>query len=169
MKMTKEEFLKINLDNNESISRKTSQYVYFIIYNIFNINNLKEYVESKGYTTKRCVVGMEAYDEIYFADKNIGYIKCSIFPEIYLNKGCRKHGKTLSEKAITPIVDVHRILEWHTVKQKLHCLAGGETVLYFNEVEITDEEIDRFVSVCKLEDVIEKTKDSYIDYRKFIK
>jgi hypothetical protein len=164
--MKKEEFLKIYYDNNELISKKTSQYFYNIIHNIFNINNLREYVESKGYTTKRCTVNMEAYDEIYFGDKNIGYIKCSIFPEIYLNKGCRRHGKGLSEKAIAPIVGVHRVLEWHDIKQKLHCLAGGQTVLYFNEVEISDEEIDDFVTVCKLGDIIEKTKD--IDIRNLL-
>jgi hypothetical protein len=67
-------------------------------------------------------------------------------PSVELFKRQGKHATILAqhEDFIAPIKGIDRILGWHTVKGKLHKLAGGQTVLHCKQLEISDEFIDGF-------------------------
>ncbi len=163
--MNKQEFLKINDSQQKRISEKYGVFMYFMISNLFNVNTLSKIVEEKGYKTERITIHGTAYDEIYHNNKRIGRIECvGSYPQIIFEKRCRQHAKKFAEYAITPIKGVHRILDWHDVKEnKLHCLARGETVLHFQSPDISNEKIDKFIKDLKLESIVEYSLNLKID------
>lgn len=70
--------------------------------------------------------------------------------------------KKFIKYAIEPIIGVHSILEWYDIKEKkMHCLSGGQTVLHFLFIDITNEEIYNFIKDMKLEPVVEHSKNLY--------
>ena len=57
-----------------------------------------------------------------------------------------------------PIKGVHRILEWHTVKGKMHCLAGGQTVLHCTPTIMTEELIEEWIVKLKIQSLVQPQK-----------
>lgn len=109
---------------------------------------IAEITKRLGYSVE--VRTSDIYEHIHFLDlyapkgKVIGTAECqATFPSITFDKGQRRHAKIFEKEPefIAPIKGVHQLLDWHTVKGKLHCLSGGQTVLHLEKVEPTDEEI----------------------------
>jgi hypothetical protein len=59
---------------------------------------------------------------------------------------------------IKPIEGIHRILDWHSVKGKMHCLLGGQTVLHLMPAELTDELMQEWITKLELQPLVDKTK-----------
>lgn len=136
-------------------------YMYYLIINIFNVNYMSSIFDDiDDYTTvRKTTTTKEIYDELFYKGTHIGHISSSVFPCIEFYKKYRKHAKMFAKYAIEPIPGYHRILEWHDIKyKKMHCLAGGETVLHFDFADISNDDIDKFIKTCKLEKVVETTK-----------
>lgn len=160
--MTKENYINFIKTDQKNISEKYGMLMYFILTNVFNVNSISKIVEEKGYRTERIVLHNTAFDDIYFNNKVIGRIECTgAFPRIMFYKRNRKHARVFMQHAIEPIEGVHSVLSWHSVKEKkMHCLAGGETVLHFMPITLTDEQIDSFIKEMKIEPLVEHSKKS---------
>lgn len=158
--MNSKEYLYLLDIQKERISEKYGNFMYYLISNIFNINSISKTIETvSGYKTERVIVDNIAFDDILYNNKIIGKIECiGSFPNIVFQKGCRYHAKKFIKYAIEPIIGLHRILEWHDIREKkMHCLAGGQTVLHFLPLDITNEEIDNFIKKLKLEPLVEES------------
>lgn len=73
----------------------------------------------------------------------------------------RKYAEKIKNNTIfiKPIKGCHRILDWHKVRGKLHCLAGGQTILHTIPIEIPDDKIQKFIKEKKLEDLVDENKN----------
>jgi len=162
--MNKEEFIKYNNDIKDTLFEKYGAYLGFLALDVFNINHMEKACEEVGFKTVRKPYQGDPrvfYSEIYDNDKLIGNISNQGLPSIELYRRCRKYAKLLEkrEDIIEPINGIHRILEWHTVKGKCHNLAGGETVLHFLPVEISDDDMIDFLTKTNMIDKVEEFKN----------
>jgi len=160
--MTKEEFIE-RFDNMAGhLIDKYSLYLYYLMTEVLNICAMEKLVEGHGLSTKRAAFpnSTSFYSTIMDGDIVVGCITCQGFPAIEFYKRKRKYAKEISKhlEIIKPIKGVHRILDWHTVRGKYHCLAGGETVLHFLPLEITDEMAIKFLTDIKMIDKIDEFK-----------
>lgn len=55
-----------------------------------------------------------------------------------------------SDLVIEPIEGVHRVLGWHEIEGKYHILAGGQIVLHFIPMDITEEIAEKFFKGNKI-------------------
>lgn len=158
--MTKEEFLDRYNKIKHPIIEKYGFFIWYLAESLFNIRVMEDICINAGFRVERKNVDYMMYSKVFDGDVLIAHIECQGLPSIELYKGKRKYSKLLSKdlNIIEPIKGVHRILDWHTVKGKNHCLAGGETVLHLNPVEITDEMMMDFVTKVNLLDKIEEFK-----------
>lgn len=162
--MTKEEYIKYYYDIKNNIIEKYSMCFGYLIIDIYNILKIEKVFEELGFITKRKTYTdsplSEFYSEIYDKEKLIGIISINGVPQVRLLNRCRKYAKLIEkrEDVIEPIEGIHRILRWHTIKGKYHILAGGETVLYFLPVKITDEEAIDFLTKTELIDKVDEIK-----------
>jgi hypothetical protein len=159
LSVNKIEFLEKVESQRERIHKRYGSFMYYFIVDLFNINYISQLIETnKDYKTVRISsrLSMVSYDEIYYQDNLIGTVRCmGSFPEVTFYKNYRKHALKFKEHAIAPIMGVHRVLEWHEIKsEKLHCLAGGETILHFMPIEINNKKIDSFIKENKLEKLL---------------
>jgi hypothetical protein len=162
--VTKEEFMK-RLDGiQKPLMKKYSAFFYYLASDVYNIGAMEKIVEAQGLTTKRehYSDSTQFYSKIFDAQgKQVGHIDNQGLPSIEFYKRLRKKYASLfidDPQIIIPIEGVHRILGWHTVKGKMHCLAGGQTVLHCLPVEITDKMMTDFLTKSKLIDQVEKFK-----------
>lgn len=161
--MTKEEF-RNKYGFNFKLADKYG-FIYLTIDAIVTINRLEKLVEAAGFTVKRITkyfnINGVLYSEIYYNEKIVGTIDLQGFPSIIFDKGKRKLASLIEENelVIPPIKGVHRILEWHTVKGKRHCLAGGETVLHCLPTEMTEDFIKEQIPILKLEYLLKYVKE----------
>lgn len=152
-------------ERQNRISEKYGLYLYYLIQSIFNVNHLEELVEEQGYEVKRIkdYWPHALYSEILFDGKMIGTLHGDVIPNITIDRRQRtRHARPLVnaiDELTTPTKGIHRILEWHEVEGKMHKLAGGETVLYIDPVEISNEEIDDFLTKTGLIDKVEQFKE----------
>jgi hypothetical protein len=163
--VTKEEFMK-RLDGiQKPLMKKYSAFFYYLASDVYNIGAMERIVEAQGLTTKRehYSSGFQFYSMIFDTQgKQVGVIDNQGLPSIEFYKRLRKKYATQfidHPQIIVPIKGVHRILAWHTVKGKMHCLAGGETVLHCLPVAITDEMMTDFLTKTKLIDQVENFKE----------
>jgi len=140
------------------------QRAYFLVKEVLNINKCEKIVEQYGFTVKRITEHYLSqgilYSEVYFDNKLVATIDLQGFPSIEFHKRKRKFAKMIEadEDVIVPIPTIHRILDWHDVKGKMHCLAGGETVMHVLPVEITEELLIEQIKLLHLEPLIELDK-----------
>lgn len=134
--------------------------------NVLGLSKIEKLVEAKGFTTNRISIDRSAYTEIHFNNKIVGIIEATgNFPTVTFDKGCRKHAEKFlkDDDVIAPIKGIHRILDWHDVKkEKMHCLAGGQTVLHFKPFDFSVEYVGKFLKDTKLDSVIEKSKSQKV-------
>jgi len=156
-KMTKEEFIELNNSIKNSIIEKYGDMAYYVINDIFNVGFMEDICIELGYTVTRCNLDFTIYSKLFDENgKEIGVISNQGTPSIEIYKRLKKHAIKISknENVISPIEGIHRILDWHTVEGKLHKLAGGEIILHFKPLEITDEEIKEFDNRTKMLDLL---------------
>lgn len=161
--MTKEEYINHYDEIRNTLFEKYGKFFGYLIIDVFNILHMEKACEEVGLTTKRSHYNKESfqfYSEIYDKEKLIGIISNQGTPEIQFLNRCRKYTKLIERRndIIEPIDGVHRVLRWHTVKGKYHILAGGETVLHFLPVKITDEDAIDFLTEKNLIDKVEEMK-----------
>lgn len=161
--MTKEDFIGRMSKIKNPLCEKYGAFLYFIASDVINISHMEKVCENMGYTTKRKRFEGDStriYSEIYHDDKHIGVIDNQGLPSVEIYKRNGKHAAKISahETIIEPIEGVHRILDWHTTKGKFHKLAGGEVVLHFLPVDITDEMMNDFLTKTKLIDKVGEFK-----------
>jgi hypothetical protein len=162
--MNKEEFIKYNNGIKDTLFEKYGKYLGLLAIDVFNISHMEKACEEVGLKTIRMPHDGETrmfYSEIYDNAKLIGNISNQVLPNIELNNRCRKYAKLLEkrEDIIEPIKGIHRILEWHTVKGKCHNLAGGQTVLHFLPVKISDDDIIDFLTKINMIGRVEEFKN----------
>lgn len=162
--MTKEEFMTRHEEFKNRLCEKYGAFLYFLATDILNINYAEKICQIAGFTTERKGELGNVYSLLKYNDEVIGSIYLREFPLIELFKRKRKFAKKLQSHPdiIAPIEGIHGVLEWHTVKGKLHCLAGGETVLHLIPLNITNEMMDEFLTKTNLIDQVEefKSKDN---------
>ena len=167
--MTKEEWIEKNNNIKNPIIEKYGIMEYYVINDVFNINFMEDICISLGYTTKRCNIEFTIYSKLFDENsKEIGIISNQGCPSIEIYKRNKKHAIKISknENVISPIEGIHRILDWHTVEGKLHKLAGGEIVLHFKPLEISDKEIQTFnekTKILELIKIMEKKNDNVVN------
>lgn len=140
---------------------------YYLVSDVININKAEELVTKYGYTVERqtddYVSRYFLWSKVFYDGKLVGAIDLQGFPSIEFSKRTRKiitnSNITQDDLVIKPIIGIHRILDWHTVKGKMHCLAGGETILHLMPTELTDELIQEWVEKLDLQPIVEKTKN----------
>ena len=141
--------------------KKYGIHAYLLIQNIIDINNAEKLLENSGFTVKRITdkyikTGL-MFSEIYYQDKLVGEIDLQGFPSIMFYKRKRKLVSLIKENDLImkPIKGVHRILDWHTVKGNMHCLAGGETVLHCIPTIMTEELIEEWIIKLKIQSLVQ--------------
>ena len=118
---------------------------YFLVSDVIHINKLEALVEKYGFAVERqdkdYLTTNVLWSKVLFENKIVGHIDLQGFPSIEFYKRKRKLAALVAkdDMVIAPIEGIHRILDWHTVKNKMHCLAGGETVLHVLPEEMTEE------------------------------
>lgn len=161
--MTKEEFLTRFNNIKNPLCDKYGGFLYFLASDVLNISHMEKVCQSYGYTTNRVRYGSGSfYSEIKYNEKIIGAIENQGgFPSIEIYNRQRKHAKIISENetVIKGIKGVHGILDWHTTKGKFHILAGGQTVLHFLPLDITDEMMIDFLTKTKLINHVDEFKE----------
>lgn len=159
--ITKEEFIARYYKIKNRIVEKYGSVIWFLGSTTLNIVAMENICKNVGFSVERKSMGHTLYSKIFKGDELIGHIEDQGLPSIELYKRKRKYAKLISKdpNIIPPIMGVHRVLGWHSVKGKNHCLAGGETVLHFNPLEITDEMMEKFITTLNLGDKIENFKD----------
>ena len=138
---------------------------YFIVSDVVNINNAEDLLTKYGFTSERqtedYVTRNLLWAKVFFEGKYLGVIDLQGFPSIEFEKRKRKlvtNSKITSDNlVINPINGIHRILDWHSVKGKMHCLAGGQTVLHLLPTEMTDELLSEWVDKLGIQSIVEKT------------
>jgi len=159
IKMTKEEFIEKNNNIKNPIIEKYGIIAYYVISDIFNVGFMEDICIELGYTVTRCNIDFTVYSKLFDENgKEIGVISNQGTPSIEIYKRLKKHAIKISKNVnvIPPIKGIHRILDWHTVEGKLHKLAGGEIVLHFIPLEISDEKIQTFTEKTKILELLEK-------------
>jgi len=162
--MTKEEYITYTDEIADRLVKDYGTYLYFLAAEVLSVGYLEKLVEKKGYTCERKTYGkhsLSIYSTISINGKEVGRISNQGAPEIMFYKRCRKycHDFIDMDEVIEPIKGVHRVLDWHTVqKKKMHCLAGGETVLHFMPYNISDEVMAKFITETGLHELIEWSK-----------
>lgn len=161
--MNKEEFIALHDAVQKPLIEKYGLFLTFLGTDVLTIGYVEKVCEAKGYTSKRVHYGggsIQFYSELYLDGKIVGVISNQGLPCVEFYKRKRKLAVALAEHPdiIAPIVGVHRVLGWHDVKGKLHCLAGGETVLHFKPLNITDEMMETFLIKTNLMGMVEKLK-----------
>jgi hypothetical protein len=160
--MTKEEYMKKHDEIRNAIVEKYGDFMYFMIVGLFDIIELEKICEEQGWITKRknFTDSYQIYSVIYDGDTVIGHIESIGFPSIEFCKKKRKYAEKIKNNPIfiKPIIGLHRVLDWHTVRGKFHCLAGGQTILHSIPIEISDDKIQDFIIRKNLGDLVEKTK-----------
>lgn len=165
--MTKDEFMTQHEECKHRLCEKYGGFLYYLATEILNINHVEKICEEAGFTTERKhervqdqVVG-NVYSILKYNGQEIGHIYLRGFPLIELFNRKRKFSKKLQSHPdiIAPIEGVHGVLEWHTVRGKLHCFAGGQTVLHFIPINITNEMMDEFLTKTNLIDKVEEFKN----------
>jgi len=105
---------------------------------------------------------MRLYTLLKMDGKTVGEMRCTgVFPEIMIDRRKRKYAKIAAqlEGAIAPIKGVHSVLEWHTIKEKkLHCLAGGETLIHLRPLKLSVEDFQGWINLCGLNDAVADMK-----------
>ena len=161
MEISVEEFkkrysLKIKLIEKYSI-------VYFLVRDVLNINKCEDIIKEFGFTVKRITKDYKdrgiLYSEVFYNEKEVACIDLQGFPTIMFHKRQRKLAKLIINHTdvIAPIPGIHRILEWHSVKnKKLQCLAGGQTIMHILPVELTEEILDDEIKKLKLEPLMKE-------------
>ncbi len=157
--MTKEEFIEKNNNIKNTIIEKYGDMAYYVISDIFNVGFMEDICIELGYTVTRCNIDFTIYSKLF--DENgeeIGVISNQGTPSIEIYKRLKKHAIKISKNinVIKPIEGIHRILDWHTVEGKLHKLAGGEIVLHFIPLEISDDDIKEFNEKTKILELLKK-------------
>jgi hypothetical protein len=140
--------------------------VYFVVNDVININNAEELATKHGFEVERQTDDYTTryflWSKIFFEGKLVGHIDLQGFPSMEFLKSKRKivTNSKIAEDAmvIKPIEGIHRILDWHTVKSKMHCLAGGQTVLHLMPVELTEELMQEWITKLQLQPLVDKTK-----------
>lgn len=170
--MTKQEFVdkfcNFNLVKGTIGTSLMDKYglAYFIIKDVIEINKAETLLEKYGFTVERQIKDYQErnimWSKVFKDGKEVAYVDLQGFPSIEFHKRKRKilinSQITDDTLVIEPIKGVHRILDWHTVKNKMHCLAGGQTVLYLLPTEITDELLQEWVIKLNLQPIVDKTK-----------
>jgi len=157
--MTKEEYIEKTNNIKTPIIEKYGNMAYYVISDIFNVGFMEDICVELGYTVKRCNIEFTIYSKLFDENgKEIGVISNQGTPNIEIYKRLKKHAIKISKNinVIPPIKGIHRILDWHTVEGKLHKLAGGEIVLHFSPLEISDDEIKTFTEKTKILELLEK-------------
>lgn len=137
---------------------------YFVVNDVININNAEELATKYGFTVERQTEDYATryflWSKIFFEGKLVGHIDLQGFPSMEFIKYKRKivTNSKITEDAmvIKPIEGIHRILDWHTVKGKMHCLAGGQTVLHLLPADITDEIIQEWINKLELQPLVDE-------------
>ena len=162
--MNKKEFIDRWDAIKNPLCDKYGGFLFFLASDVFNISHMEKVCQSYGYKTERKKYpsgGYSFYSEITFNGKVIGVIDNQGFPSVELYKRQMKHAKIISEheSVIEAIEGVHRVLSWHETTGRFHKLAGGEVVLHFLPVDITDEKMVKFLTDAKLIDRVEEFKN----------
>lgn len=135
--------------------------VYLIVRDLMNIIRCEEILEAKGFTVQRVTNKFLAegilYSLVYYQGQEVGVIDLQGFPSIYFYKRCRQYAKLLAADPliIAPIPTIHRILGWHKVTGKLHCLAGGETVCHVLPISVTTAIMEERILTLKLQPLVD--------------
>lgn len=163
--MTKEDFSNRNKSIREPLVEKYGSFLYLLANDIFNIKAMEKVCEKNGLVTKRKQKNYSISSEVYFDGILAGSITNQGLPTIEFQKGKRKFAKLVAkdENIVAPIQGCHTILESHTVTGKLHCLSGGETLLHYLPVDITDDMMIDFLIEMTLTDKVESLKKSEKD------
>ena len=140
---------------------------YFVVNDVININNAEDLATKYGFTVERQTDDYATryflWSKIFFEGKLVGHIDLQGFPSMEFLKRKRKlvANSKIAEDAlvIKPIQGIHRILDWHSVKGKMHCLAGGQTVLHLMPAELTDELMQEWITKLELQPLVDKTKN----------
>lgn len=162
--MTLEEYITYTDEIADRHIKNYGAYLYFLATDVITVSNLEKLVEEKGYSVERKTYGEHntfIYSIISINGKEVGTISNQGSPEIMFYKRCRKycHDFIDMDEVIEPIKGVHRVLDWHSIKKKkMHCLAGGETVLHFMPYNISNEVMADFLNKTGLDVMIEKSK-----------
>lgn len=163
--MTKEEFLTKTESNRKALVDEFGAFVYFLATCVMSLSKVEQFIEAKGFTTKRVPSGtsaLEVYTQVRFDGKYVADIRSTgNFTTINFHNHCRKFAEKLVREnwVMAPIKDVHRILDWHDIKKdKMQCLAGGETVLHVEPFLFTVDQVQKFVVDMNLEEVVLETK-----------
>ena len=149
--MTAEQFKeKFSYSSYKSLMDKY-KLAYFLVSDVIHINKLETLVEKYGFTVERqdkdYLTSHVLWSKVLFEDKIVGHIDLQGFPSIEFHKRKRKLAAIVvkDDMVIAPIEGIHRILDWHTVKGKMHCLVGGETVLHVLPDEMTEEVMTEWI------------------------
>src|ERR1043165_7589643 len=98
---------------------------YLIVDAIVNINRCEAMLEERGFTVRRVTEHFDRgllYSVVLMNGVEVGQIDLQGFPSVEFVKG-KRHVAALIEDCdlvIAPIPTIHRILDWHTVKGKMH-------------------------------------------------
>ena len=160
--MTNEDFSDRLKSIRTPLVEKYGSFLYLLANDIFNIKAMEKVCEKNGLVTKRKQKNYSISSEIYFDGKLSGSITNQGAPIIEFQKGRRRFAKLVAkdENIVAPIQGCHSILESHTVTGKLHCLSGGETLLHYLPVDITDDMMIDFLIEMNLTDRVESLKES---------
>ena len=161
MEISVEEFKKRYSLKTELIEKYSI--VYLLISDVLNINRCESIVKTFGFSVERITKDYKErgilYSKVFYNEKEVAYIGLQGFPTITFHKRQRKLAKLIVNHTdvISPIPGIHRILEWHSVKdKKLHCLAGGETVIHVLPAELNMEILDSEIKRLKLEPLMKE-------------
>ncbi len=167
--MNAKEFID-KFSHNATLIKKYG-FVYDIVNVVLEICRLEKIVEGYGFTTERIQPKegnwLMLYSKILYNGKEVGRMNVQGFPEIMFYKRKRKLAEIIESDAtfIIPIEGIHRILGWHSVKGKKHCLAGGETVLHVLPVVMTDTIMEEWIDKLKIRDLVKTaTKQKLLSY-----
>ena len=162
--MTAEDFKsKFGMSKTKALMDKYGL-VYFIVKDVIDINNAEDLAEKYGFTVERQTEDYSTryflWTKIFFEGKLVGHIDLQGFPSMEFMKRKRKlvANSKITDDAlvIKPINGIHRVLDWHKVKGKMQCLAGGQTVLHLMPTELTDELIQEWIIKLELQPLIDK-------------
>lgn len=147
--MTTKEFSQRKEKTDQPLIEAFGATLFFLISDVINVSHMQQEMEDLGYKVKRRTVGsLTPVGDVYFNGEKIALIKSmGTYPQITFFKKCRSHARKAakSKLAIKPIEEIHTVLAWHDVKDKLHCLAGGETIVHFMPQEITVARGEKFL------------------------
>lgn len=163
--MTKKEFMKEHDEQSSALTKEFGSYFYFLGSEILNLSYYERELENLGFEIERITKNgpMNLYTILKMDGKTVGNLRCTgAFPEVMIDKRKRKYAKIIAqlENAIAPIKGVHSVLEWHTIKdKKLHCLAGGQTLIHLKPLKISVEDFQEWINRCGINDAVTDMKE----------